>query len=271
MTGFRAFLRGRGGDALILLLLVGAEIEVWTTHRAGWTAALFAPLWTLPLLLRRRSGLAPGLLMATALAVEGFVDYPGTESSAAFFAIVTAFLIIGLHEPRRRAVVGGVIGYGLVFVLASNDPTFTTSDALIVGIFVCGPLLAGMTIRERTRLTDELAEQTRLLARAREEAARIAVAEERARIAGELHDVIARAIDEMAAQADAAQGLVLEDPERARAPIEAVEETGREALAETRRLLGVLRRDMSEVGGVGSTEPPRSAGAGFAGAGAGQT
>jgi signal transduction histidine kinase len=246
VSRLRALLGGRGGDVLILALLVGAEIEVWTTDRAGSTAALFAPFWILPLFLRHRSGLATALLPTSVITVEAFIYYHATESMAGFIAIVTAFLLLGLHEPRRRAIVGGVIGFGLVFAMASNDPTFTTSDPVIVGLFVWAPLIAGMTIRDRTQLTDELAEQNHRLERAREESARLAVAEERARIAAELHDVIARAIDAMTVQAEAAQLLVLGDPQRAGPPLEAVEEAGREALAETRRLLGVLRRDMSE-------------------------
>ncbi len=247
MNRIGASLRGSGGDALVLALLVGAEIEVWTTDRAGWTAALFAPLWTLPLLLRRRSGLAVMLIATGAMAVESFVFYDATESTFAFAAIVTVFFVLGLHESRRRALAGGAIGFWLLFALVSNDPTFTASDVVIVAVFGMGPLLAGMAIRDRTRMTAALAERTLRLERAREEAARVAISEERARIADELHDVIARAIGVMTDQADAAQLLLLEDPDRARAPIEAVEDAGREALAETRRLLGVLRRDMSEA------------------------
>jgi signal transduction histidine kinase len=245
MTRLRDFLREGGGNALIVLILVAAEIEVFATDRASWTAALFAPFWVVPLLLRHRSALATALVPTAVLAVESFVQYDATESSMAFIVIVVAFVLLGLHEPRRRALVGGVVGFALVFPLASNDPTFTASDPVIVGLFVWGPLIAGMAIRDRTELRDELAAQNRRLEHAREEAARLAVAEERARIAAELHDVIAGAIDAMTAQAESAQVLVLEDPTGARAPIEHVEEAGREALAETRRLLGVLRRDMT--------------------------
>ena len=72
-----------------------------------------------------------------------------------------------------------------------------------------------------------------------------AVAEERARIARELHDVVAHSISVMTIQAGAARLLLDQDPERAEEPLLSIEETGRETLAEMRRLLGVLRRDMA--------------------------
>jgi len=90
-----------------------------------------------------------------------------------------------------------------------------------------------------------LREHARVLEEARGRAAEIAATEERARIARELHDVIAHSIGAMTVQAGAARTLLRDDPARARESIEAVEETGREALAETRRLLGILRRDVA--------------------------
>ena len=81
----------------------------------------------------------------------------------------------------------------------------------------------------------------------REETERAAVAEERRRIARELHDVIAHSVTLMTVQAGAARLLLAEDPERAREPVLSVEETGRHALAELRRMLGILRPDEGEA------------------------
>jgi signal transduction histidine kinase len=246
VTSVRDLLRRVGGDALVVVLLVAAEIEVWSSlERSRWTAALIAPLWTLPLLLRRWSGMAPLLLVGVS-AAESFVYYPATNSPIVFVAVLWAFLILGLHETGARALAGGIVGFGLVLVIFSQDPNGLSAPAVIsASVVTFGPLAAGVLVRERTHRTVRLAEQARRLERAREEAERVATAEERARIAGELHDVIARAIEVMAVEADAARLLVDRDPDRARPPIEAVEAAGREALAETRRLLGILRRDMA--------------------------
>ena len=247
MKRLRSSLGRVGVDLLVLALFIAAETEVWTTYDSSrWSGALFgAPFSTLPLLLRRRSGLAAALIVVGAETVFSYVHY--VESPIGFFAFVTAMLVVGLHEPRPRAIAGGIACFAGGVAMFSNDPTgFTASDVILMAGFAFAPLTAGIVVRERTERAGELEEQARRLERARDEAARLAVAEERARIAGELETLIARAIETMATQADAAAALVEAHPEWARAPIEAAEEAGREALTETRRLLGVLRRDLSE-------------------------
>jgi signal transduction histidine kinase len=106
-------------------------------------------------------------------------------------------------------------------------------------------VLAGRLLRDRARLAREL--------RAAagdddpEPWAELAVAEERTRIAAELHDVVARALQRMVVDADGAAGLVDAEPGRAALAFASVEQTGRDALAEIRRLLGVLRREDDEL------------------------
>jgi signal transduction histidine kinase len=112
-------------------------------------------------------------------------------------------------------------------------------------VIVAAPVLAGRLLRERARLARAL--RAEASGEGDERWAELAVAEERERIAGDLHDVVARALDRMVAEASGADRLVATDPGRAALAFAAVEETGREALTEIRRLLGVLRREDDEL------------------------
>src|SRR6185312_8629421 len=111
-----------------------------------------------------------------------------------------------------------------------------------LGFIFAPTFLAARIIRSRTRLNHELAVHARELEAEREERVRRAAAEERVRIAGELHDVVAHGVSSMVVQAAAARRLAPRDPASAEQAIVMIEETGRDALLEMRRLLGVLRR-----------------------------
>jgi signal transduction histidine kinase len=190
---------------------------------------------------------AVAVAVAAAVTVGSFVLPTGNDVISAFLAFLAAYVAVGLHESRSRALAAGIVGYLLLFVISTNDPEGTGLDDVFAGaIFVFAPIAAGLAVRERTERTAELARRAEQLERLREEEARVAIAEERARITRELHDVIAQSIGAMTVQAGAARTLLRADPARARESIESVEATGREALAETRRLLGILRRDLSE-------------------------
>ena len=153
-----------------------------------------------------------------------------------------------LDRPPVRAAVAGLASYALFLVVIGQDPDpFGFGDLVFSSLFSVGPWLAGYTLSGRVQREADLERRASILEDEREAQALAAVAAERARIARELHDVIAHSVSVMTVQAGAARLLLAQDPERAREPILAVEETGREALAETRRLLGILRSDMSEA------------------------
>ncbi len=109
------------------------------------------------------------------------------------------------------------------------------------------PVVIGRVIRSRARLNEALREKTARLEDERAHRAEAAAVEERSRIAGELHDVVAHALSAMVVQASGARRLAERDPQRAADAFQAVETSGREALTEIRRLLGVLRRDDEEL------------------------
>ena len=108
-------------------------------------------------------------------------------------------------------------------------------------------MLVGRLLRSRAALNRSLREKTALLERHRVDAAGRAVVDERTRIAGELHDVVAHALSAMTVQATGARRLTLTRPALARDAFGAIEAAGREALDELRRLLGVLRREDAEL------------------------
>jgi signal transduction histidine kinase len=249
----------RWGDILVVLLLLAGVAEiVFRPHwgQAGtngrladasmWLELSFAPLWSLPLLARRRSGLAAGITVAAAIAVLGLIANPATESSVMFVAYLAGSAVIGLYEERVPAVAGGIAIFALLLVVLSTNPGgIKASDVFVGMIFASAPLAAGQVVRELTNRAAAPDERARELERQHAAQAEAAAAEERDRIANELHDVIAHGVSVMTVQASGARLLLRSDPARAREAIEAVEHAGREALAETRRLLGILRRDPS--------------------------
>ena len=103
------------------------------------------------------------------------------------------------------------------------------------------PVLAGRLVRHHRAQTHQLQQLTAELEHERERTAQMAVAEERARIARELHDVVAHGLSVIAIQADGAEAALEKDPELARKPLQAIRRSAEEALGEMRRLLGVLR------------------------------
>jgi signal transduction histidine kinase len=127
------------------------------------------------------------------------------------------------------------------------DERLGLEDAIWGIVFGGAVSLIAHTLRQRGRRAAEFEERAALLEHEREETERAAVVEERRRIARELHDVIAHSVTLMTVQAGAARLLLAEDPERAREPVLSVEETGRRALAELRRMLGILRSDEAEA------------------------
>jgi signal transduction histidine kinase len=116
--------------------------------------------------------------------------------------------------------------------------------AILVLLAFCWVL--GEFVGARRAYQSEVEQRLRLLENERDQQAKIAVAEERARIARELHDVVAHAVSVMVVQADGASYAVHSNPELAERAVKTISSTGREALTELRRLLGVLRSDGSE-------------------------
>jgi signal transduction histidine kinase len=255
---FRSFIAGRGLDAMIVILFVLAEIEVWVADEIeGPTPVLIvgAALWTLPALARRRFPFTAPAAATVAISVEALIAHdsiPGSASSVLMVLVLGA--IFGLQGLTARGVAGWVLVMGAISVVVALDRDGAPGDLVFVGAMATVAWLTGLAFRERNLRTAELEERAARLERERESEARAAVAEERARLAREMHDVVAHSLSVMVVQAEAAEAMLDTDPQRARRPLGAVQETGRSALTELRRMLGVLR-EMADEGPALAPQP----------------
>jgi signal transduction histidine kinase len=139
-------------------------------------------------------------------------------------------------------VTGLAIALGAAAVVTLNDPNQVWSDFVGVVLIISIAWLAGFAIGGKLEQASAAQARAERLEREQEAEARAAVAEERARIARELHDVVGHSVSVMTVQASAVRRRLTPDQEQEREALEIVEQTGREALAEMRRLVGVLRR-----------------------------
>ena len=176
-------------------------------------------------------------------AVASFVDGRlVTFTLATFLTVLGAVFLFGILEDRRQSVAGLGIALGAAGVVTLNDPTQVWSDYAGVVLLFSIAWLAGFAIGRKLEQASAAQERADRLEREQEAEARTAVAEERARIARELHDVVGHSVSVMTVQASAARRLLRPHQEKEREALLVVEQTGREALAEMRRVVGVLRR-----------------------------
>ena len=236
-------------DALVVLLAVIAEIKVWIAPGSGPKAVFIVGslLWTLPLLLRRHLPFATPVVCFAVQAGSAFADPTIGAETTALAAFLLAFWVVGAHNERAQAIAGTAIGFAAVAVISRVDERLGLEEA-VSGTLIGGTVsLIAYALQQRGKRAAELEQRAAKLERERERTESAAVAEERRRIARELHDVIAHSVTLMTVQAGAARLVLAEDPELARESVVSVEETGRHALAELRRLLGILRTDEGEA------------------------
>jgi signal transduction histidine kinase len=238
------WVRQHGFAALVVVLLVVAEITVAAGSTEGPAAVryLFPLLWTVPLLFYRRAPAVIVLVVLGAITVEAYLAQPSTEADIVLLPVVLAFWIAGRIDNEMRSIVIGLVGSGLaVLTVAQNPGPVTGSDVVFLAIAAGAPYAVGVSMRAHDRSERELRRRAEELERTREAETRAALAEERTHIARELHDVVGHSVTLMTVQAGAARMIIESNPRAARERLLAVEHAGREALAEMRRLLGVLR------------------------------
>ncbi len=237
--------QGVQDGALALALAVFSELELMLgsltehlTDRQRAANAATLPLIALPLALRRRAPTVAFLAVAAATWLQVFAG--GSLRNGGTAPILVLLIVaysLGSGAPLRRGLAAGAIG---LVVIAT---TSTTTANLVFGIVLTVvPWVLGRVVRERRERAAQL--QQRAEGLEHDQAALIAEAttEERARIARELHDIVAHNVGVMVLQATAAQKVLDDRPDRAREALRSIELTGRQALDELHRLLGILRK-----------------------------
>lgn len=226
---------GREPDLLgVLLVVAGAAALIW-----------------------RRT--APMRVLAFTVVVMTVVYLRDYGSFVSAIGLPAMYAVAAHGENRRRAWTTLVVAVAVLFTVASftimdSGDGYSISNALSMLGFIAFTAAAGGIVRNRqqiflsTQARADHAEATRLAESER------AVARERLRIAREMHDVVAHSMSVMAVQAAAAQEITHSDPDRAITVMQSVENTGREALNEMRRMLGVLRNG-DDVGGTLDPQP----------------
>ena len=248
-----AWLRARPllADALLAVLLAAVSLvalayawrECDRDCDPGAGAVVLVLATTLPLVWRRRRPLAVGLTTGLATAAYGFAPYPDLAMPIAIGGVVGMYSVAAWGGRRAALVAGGVAAVVVAVVMTLPRADADVVDAAFVSLSLAGAWVLGDRARVQRALAAELQERAGRLERDRAEDARRAVASERARIARELHDVVAHHVSMMVVQAEAGPVAVEGDPARAAGAFEAIAATGRQALVEMRRLLGVLRGD----------------------------
>jgi signal transduction histidine kinase len=159
--------------------------------------------------------------------------------------MAAAFLLGNLRDATQARIGLAVVLAGAA-VIAYNNPDHTPGDLVFTPVLFAIAWLAGFALRERATQAEAAEERAIHAERQREAAARIAVAEERARIARELHDIVAHSVSVMVLQVGAVRHKLPDALEEDREALEDVERAGRAALVEMRRLLGAMRREGEE-------------------------
>ncbi len=232
--------------AIGVAMVVASWFEVWREEiTPAWLAVAGFLVLGASVTIRRAWPLAALVfgLGSQLVAVSFGVSLETAVTPLLFFVLV--LYSVGLREERPVLGLGiGAVMTAAVLFVSHETGDFALSDIPFVTLIVCTPWFVGYAMRAKVRRSEELEARAERLERER----LTAVADERARIARELHDVVAHSVSVMVVQAGAAEEVLKRSPEAAVEPLRAVQETGRQALVEMSRLVGLLRESGDELG-----------------------
>jgi signal transduction histidine kinase len=243
--------RRYGFDALIVLAAVECTLEVVLRRDSAdaptttlWLVVPASAIIVLPLLARRRYPFAAPASVWLIAAGLSFMDGRLVTflAGANIAGLAAAFLLGNLRDERQGRLGLAVVVLGAAIVMY-NNPGHSSSELVFVPVLFALGWLAGYALRERAEQAEAAEVRATQAERERDAAIRIAAAEERTRIARELHDIVAHAVSVMVLQVGAVRHNLPETRAEDADALRGVEKTGRTALAEMRRLLGAMRRD----------------------------
>jgi signal transduction histidine kinase len=215
-------------------LAVSGDLRGPVALNVLFVAAIVAPLaWWRTYPLR-----ATACLLAIAVLAEWLSS--AADLPAIWFTLLALSFGLGAHEDGRGALAGMALMVVGVVATSAIGGSLTVGEVGFPAVLVAAFCVAGRTARSRARLAGELHEAAARASERRAARAERAVVEERKRIAREMHDVVAHSMSVMVVQAGGARRILERDPLRARDAAQLIADTGREAIGELQRLLGVL-------------------------------
>ena len=248
---FRDVAREYWFELLIGALAISAMCELVIASGRDTSLWFDMPLVALaiaPLFARRRFPFAAPAaywIMATAIS---FIDGALIPSMTSLFPVgLAAAFLLGNQRDSGLPWTGLAIVLGGITTVVYNIPGHANAELLFVPVDFGIAWAAGFALRARSEQAEAAETRAMQAEREREAAARVAVAEERTRIARELHDIVAHAVSVMVLQVGAVRHQLPEELSDDSEALRSVERAGRTALAEMRRLLGAMRDDSDEV------------------------
>jgi signal transduction histidine kinase len=241
-------------DVLIAALAVEAMLELVVgrdnpnSARTLWFAIPAIAVLVLPIFARRRfpfAALTAYWLLAAAIS---FIDWRPIPYAASLFAVgLSVAFLLGNLPNAAKAGIGLVVIVVCMSALVHEIPSHSTAELVFIPLEFAIAWVGGFALRERSEQAAAAELRATMAERERDAAARIAVAEERARIARELHDIVAHAVSVMVLQVGAVRHKLPDAFAEDRDALSSVERAGRTALTEMRRLLAAMRADGDEA------------------------
>lgn len=233
--------------ALAALVLFAVSLQ-WMFPDEGddpltWQGWLLGAATAVPLIWRRRAPCAAACAVSVATPAQALYHAPPPDVMYGGMVVLYTLATVGKPWQRRMMLAGWMIGVVTTMQHQTEKEPFEYAFHLMGLIFAYA---LGVLTRVQRAYTTELEDRARRLERERAADTARARAEERSRIARDMHDILAHAVSLMVVQAEAGPVVVRKDPERAEATFDTIAATGRDAMAQLRRILGVLKEERAD-------------------------